>query len=96
MKLAGGEFGVNLLSNGLIELDGFEVSHTKDAILFQDDEEEELEKFLSVVCPQSKRVDWDKCEQGTGSKSQRVGTDMQVVPWSQIKFILEYWYVPNV
>lgn len=56
----------------------------------------ELEKFLDVVCPQSKRVDWDKCEQGTGSKSQRVGTDMQVVPWSQIKFILEYWYVPNV
>lgn len=31
---------------GLINLDGFEVSHTKDAILFQDDEEHELETFL--------------------------------------------------
>lgn len=31
---------------GLLNLDGFEVSHTKDAILFQGDEEEELEKFL--------------------------------------------------
>jgi hypothetical protein len=31
---------------GVINLDGFEVSHTKDAILFQDDEEEELETFL--------------------------------------------------
>lgn len=31
---------------GLIELDGFEVSHTKDAILFQDSEEEELTDFL--------------------------------------------------
>ena len=31
---------------GLLNLDGFEVSHTKDAVLFQGDEEEELEKFL--------------------------------------------------
>jgi hypothetical protein len=31
---------------GIIELDGFNVSHTKDAILFEDDEEEELENFL--------------------------------------------------
>jgi hypothetical protein len=31
---------------GLINLDGFEVSHTKDAILFRDDEEGELEEFL--------------------------------------------------
>jgi hypothetical protein len=31
---------------GLIELDGFKVSHTKDSILFEGDEEEELEKFL--------------------------------------------------
>jgi hypothetical protein len=31
---------------GVIELQGFEVSHTKDAILFQGDEEEELEKLL--------------------------------------------------
>lgn len=39
----------NLISQrltGLIELDGFKVSHTKDAILFEGDEEEELEKFL--------------------------------------------------
>ena len=31
---------------GVIELDGFDVSHTKDAVLFADDEEDELEKFL--------------------------------------------------
>lgn len=39
----------NLISQrltGMIELDGFKVSHTKDAILFEGDEEEELEKFL--------------------------------------------------
>ena len=39
----------NLISQrltGVINLDGFEVSHTKDAILFQDDEEDELESFL--------------------------------------------------
>ena len=39
----------NLISQrlmGVIDLDGFEVSHTKDAVLFQGDEEEELEKFL--------------------------------------------------
>ncbi len=53
----------------------------------------ELEKFLSVVCPQSKHVDWDKCEQGDGSKSQRAGAEMQVVPWTQLKFILDYWYL---
>lgn len=40
----------NLISQrltGLIELDGFKVSHTKDAILFEDDEEDELEEFLA-------------------------------------------------
>jgi hypothetical protein len=31
---------------GVIELDGFEVSHTKDAVLFSGDEEEVLEKYL--------------------------------------------------
>lgn len=31
---------------GVIDLDGFQVSHTKDAILFQDDEEDLLEKYL--------------------------------------------------
>ena len=31
---------------GVIELDGFDVSHTKDAVLFANDEEDELEKFL--------------------------------------------------
>ncbi|AGY60723.1 ATP-binding protein [Gloeobacter kilaueensis] len=31
---------------GLLELDGFQVSHTKDTILFQDDEEEQLVKLL--------------------------------------------------
>lgn len=39
----------NLVSQrltGLIDLDGFKVSHTKDAILFEGDEEHELEEFL--------------------------------------------------
>lgn len=44
----------NLVSQrltGLLKLDGFSVSHTKDAILFEGDEEEELESFL---CEQTK------------------------------------------
>lgn len=31
---------------GVLELDDFEVSHTKDAIVYQDNEEDDLEKFL--------------------------------------------------
>jgi hypothetical protein len=34
---------------GLIELDGFKVSHTKDAILFEGDEEDELESLLQTA-----------------------------------------------
>lgn len=34
---------------GVLNLDGFEVSHTKDAILFQGDEEEDLEKKLAEI-----------------------------------------------
>lgn len=34
---------------GVLNLDGFEVSHTKDAILFQGDEEEELETQLTEI-----------------------------------------------
>jgi len=44
-----GEGANNLVAQrltGLVKLDGFEVSHTKDAILFRDDEEEQLEDFL--------------------------------------------------
>lgn len=47
----------NLVSQrltGLIELDGFNVSHTKDAILFEGDEEEELENLL-VECTKDYR-----------------------------------------
>lgn len=43
------EGGNNLVSQrltGMIELDGFKVSHTKDSILFEGDEEDELEKLL--------------------------------------------------
>jgi hypothetical protein len=39
----------NLVSQrliGVINLDGFQVSHTKDAVLFEGDEEDELETFL--------------------------------------------------
>jgi hypothetical protein len=34
---------------GVIELDGFDVSHTKDEILYQGNEEEEMEKYLEQV-----------------------------------------------
>lgn len=34
---------------GVINLDGFQVSHTKDAILFEGNEEEELESFLAKL-----------------------------------------------
>jgi hypothetical protein len=43
------EGGNNLVAQrlmGIVELDGFQVSHTKDAILFEEDEEGELEQFL--------------------------------------------------
>ncbi len=43
------EGGNNLIAQrltGVINLDGFQVSHTKDAILFEGDEEDELETFL--------------------------------------------------
>jgi hypothetical protein len=33
---------------GVLELDDFEVSHTKDAIVYQDNEEDELEQFLEA------------------------------------------------
>ena len=42
----------NLISQrltGILNLDGFEVSHTKDTVLFQDDEEDELETFLDKL-----------------------------------------------
>jgi hypothetical protein len=34
---------------GVINLDGFQVSHTKDAVLFEGDEEQDLEDFLSAI-----------------------------------------------
>jgi len=46
------EGGNNLIAQrltGVLNLDGFEVSHTKDAILFQGDEEEELETKLEKI-----------------------------------------------
>lgn len=47
-----GEEGRNDLINqrltGEVHLDGFEISHTKDAILWRDNEEDELEAFLKA------------------------------------------------
>ena len=59
----------NLLSQrlvGVIELDGFEVSHTKDAILFGDDEEEELVAFLLAETKDFR--DYATRRRGGGSK----------------------------
>jgi hypothetical protein len=46
------EGGNNLVAQrltGVLDLDGFSVSHTKDSILFQGDEEEELESELAKI-----------------------------------------------
>ena len=47
---------------GVLLLDGFVVSHTKDAVLFQGDEEDELEKFL--VAQTKDYVDYAKKRRG--------------------------------
>jgi hypothetical protein len=65
----------NLISQrlmGLIEVDGFPVSHTKDAILFEGDEEEELEQFL-----------YDFTKDYRNYAQRRRGTTGQ--PWSRDK-----------
>lgn len=54
------EFGSNDLINqrivGELFMDGFAVSHTKDSILWQDDEEEELDKMLGELCEEAKHL----------------------------------------
>lgn len=65
----------NLISQrltGLIELDGFKVSHTKDTILFEGNEEEDLEKFL-----------YDITKDYRNYAQKRRGTTGQ--PWSRDK-----------
>ncbi len=59
----------NLISQrltGVIELDGFEVSHTKDAILFRDGEQEALENFL--VAESQDYRDYARRRRGEGGK----------------------------
>jgi len=65
----------NLVSQrltGVINLDGFHVSHTKDAILFQGDEEEELEEFLAAISDDYRKY-----------ATKRRGTRAQ--PWNREK-----------
>jgi hypothetical protein len=57
---------------GVIDLDGFEVSHTKDAILFEGDEEEELEAFLNKLTKDYR----DYAQRRRGARGQ---------PWSREK-----------
>lgn len=59
---------------GLIELDGFEVSHTKDAILFRDDEQEQLETYLAEITKDFKTY-----------ASRRRGAGDRGKPWSREK-----------
>lgn len=63
---------------GLIEVDGFEVSHTKDSILFEADEEQQLEDFLK---DQTK----DYCDYANRRRGPRAN------PWSRdrLKAFLE-------
>lgn len=49
---------------GVLQLDGFVVSHTKDAILFEGDEEDKLEKFL--VTETKAYADYAKSRRGAG------------------------------
>ncbi len=56
---------------GLIELDGFDVSHTKDAILFRDNEQEQLEVFLAELTKEYR--DYASRRRGDGERGK---------PWS--------------
>lgn len=57
---------------GVIELDGFEVSHTKDAILFAGDEEDQLERYLVAATKDYREY----AQRRRGSRGQ---------PWSKDK-----------
>lgn len=57
---------------GVLQLDGFVVSHTKDAILFEGDEEDDLEKFL--VRETKAYADYAKSRRGA-AKGQRWSRD---------------------
>ncbi|NJK31497.1 MAG: hypothetical protein HC927_03215 [Deltaproteobacteria bacterium] len=61
---------------GILELDDFEVSHTKDAILFSDNEEEELEKWLAKEVQDYR----DYAARRRGGSGGRTG-----LPWSRDK-----------
>lgn len=59
---------------GLIELDGFDVSHTKDAILFRDDQQEQLEAYLAEITKDYR--DYASRRRGDGERGK---------PWSREK-----------
>jgi hypothetical protein len=62
--LYGQDLGSNNLVNqrlvGEIHLDGFEVSHTKDDIIWDGDEEDDLQRKLYQVCAEYRRVASDR------------------------------------
>lgn len=67
----------NLISQrltGVVELDGFDVSHTKDAILFRDDEQDQLEKHLAEITKDYR--DYASRRRSRGEKGK---------PWSREK-----------
>jgi len=59
---------------GVIELDGFEVSHTKDAILFRDNEQEQLEAYLAEITKDYR--DYASRRRGDGERGK---------PWAREK-----------
>lgn len=59
---------------GVIELDGFDVSHTKDAILFRDDEQDDLERFLYEITKDYR--DYASRRRGDGQRGR---------PWNREK-----------
>lgn len=58
---------------GVLQLDGFVVSHTKDAILFEGEEEEKLEQFL--VKETKAYADYAKSRRGPGRGAQKWSKD---------------------
>jgi hypothetical protein len=63
---------------GVLLLDGFVVSHTKDAVLFEGEEEDELERFL--VRETKDLADYAKKRRGSAGGGQKWSKDLTCPP----------------
>lgn len=84
--LYGQDLGSNNLINqrlvGEIHLDGFEVSHTKDDIIWDGDEEDELQRKLYHECAEYRRVASDRRK---GKDSRKPSSVAQSAAINQLK-----------